>query len=67
MIDSKKENYLHFFEGKNGELDIRTRLTIHVFQEKYLGSIKLEVLDEEINLLSSPQEMATQVTSKEMQ
>lgn len=67
MINSKKENYLHFFEDKNGELDIRTRLTIHAFQEKYLGSIKLEVLDENINLLSSPQDMADQATSKALQ
>jgi hypothetical protein len=58
MINSQKENYLHFFESKDGKLSMRNRLTLRVFQEKYLGSIKLEVLDEEINLLSSAQEMA---------
>ena len=58
MINSQKENYLHFFESKDGKLSMRNRLTLRVFQEKYLGSIKLEVLDEEINLLSNTQEMA---------
>ena len=33
----------------------------------FLGSIKLEVLDENINLLSSPQDMADQATSKALQ
>jgi hypothetical protein len=58
MINSQKENYLHFFESKDGKLSMRNRLTLRVFQEKYLGSIKLEVLDEEINGLSYTQEMA---------
>ena len=58
MIDSEKENYVHFFEGKDGELSMSRRLTIRVFQERYLGSIKLEVVDEDINLLSNTQEMA---------
>lgn len=58
MIDSEKENYLHFFESKDGKLSMKRRLEIHVFQERYLGSIKLEVVDEDINLLSNTQEMA---------
>jgi hypothetical protein len=57
MIDSEKENYLHFFQSKDGKLSMSRRLGIHVFQERYLGSIKLEVVDEDINALSYTQKM----------
>jgi hypothetical protein len=57
MIDSEKENYLHFFQSKDGKLSMSRRLSIHVFQERYLGSIKLEVVDEDINALSYTQKM----------
>jgi len=57
MIDSEKENYLHFFQSKDGKLSMSRRLGIRVFQERYLGSIKLEVVDEDINALSYTQKM----------
>jgi hypothetical protein len=68
---SNKQKYLHVFKANDtGEFrfDFGTRLSWRVCVEDYLGKIKLEELeDEEANGFSSPQEMATQVTSKEMQ
>jgi hypothetical protein len=41
-----KQTYLYFFLGNDGDLRIKTRLSLHVMQEEYLGKIKLEVKDE---------------------
>jgi hypothetical protein len=43
----KQYKYLYVYLGNDGDFRIKTRASLHVMQETYMGKIKIEVNNED--------------------